>query len=35
MDAEKILEGLNEDQKEAARHLNGPALTTATAGSGR
>lgn len=35
MDAEKILEGLNEDQKEAARHLNGPALTTATAGSGK
>lgn len=32
---EKILDGLNDAQKEAARHLDGPALSTATAGSGK
>ena len=31
----KTLAGLNEQQKEAALHIDGPALVTATAGSGR
>ena len=31
----KTLAGLNEQQKEAAMHIDGPALVTATAGSGR
>lgn len=35
MDVEKILDGLNDAQREAAMHLEGPALSTATAGSGR
>lgn len=32
---ENILDGLNPEQKEAAQHLTGPALTIATAGSGK
>lgn len=28
-----LLKGLNEGQKEAVMHINGPALTTATAGA--
>ena len=35
MNAEKLLEGLNDGQKEAVKHINGPALTTATAGAGK
>lgn len=30
---EKLLEGLNEGQTQAVKHINGPALTTATAGA--
>lgn len=29
-----ILNELNEGQREAVKHINGPALTTATAGAG-
>lgn len=36
MDKEyEVLAGLNDQQKQAAMHINGPALVTATAGSGR
>lgn len=35
MNAESILKGLNDGQKAAVMHINGPALTTATAGAGR
>ena len=35
MNAEKILEGLNDAQKEAVKHINGPGLCTATAGAGK
>ena len=35
MSAEEILKGLNDGQKAAVKHINGPALTTATAGAGR
>lgn len=31
----KLLEGLNDGQKRAVKHINGPALTTATAGAGK
>ena len=29
MNAEEILKGLNDGQKAAVKHINGPALTTA------
>ena len=36
MDKEyEVLAGLNDQQKQAAMHINGPALVTATAGSGK
>ena len=35
LDMNKLLEGLNEGQKTAVKHINGPALTTATAGAGK
>lgn len=35
MNAEELLQGLNDGQKAAAKHINGPALTTATAGAGK
>ena len=35
MNAESILKGLNDGQKAAVMHINGPALTTATAGAGK
>lgn len=35
MNAEKILEDLNDAQKEAVKHINGPGLCTATAGAGK
>lgn len=33
--SEEILEELNEGQREAVKHIKGPALTTATAGAGK
>ena len=35
MNTEKLLEGLNDGQREAVMHIKGPALTTATAGAGK
>ena len=35
MNTEKLLEGLNDGQREAVKHIKGPALTTATAGAGK
>lgn len=35
MNAEELLQGLNDGQKAAAKHIKGPSLTTATAGAGR
>ena len=35
LNIDKLLEGLNEGQKIAVKHINGPALTTATAGAGK
>lgn len=35
MNADKLLEGLNDGQRDAVKHINGPALTTATAGAGK
>lgn len=35
MNAEKLLQGLNDGQKAAVKHIKGPSLTTATAGAGR
>ena len=35
MNAEQLLKGLNDGQKKAVMHINGPALCTASAGSGR
>ena len=32
---DKLLEGLNDGQREAVMHIKGPALTTATAGAGK
>lgn len=35
LNIDKLLEGLNEGQKKAVKHINGPALTIATAGAGK
>lgn len=35
MNAEELLQGLNDGQKVAVKHIKGPALTTATAGAGK
>ena len=35
MDAEQILEGLNEEQREAARAISGPVAILAGAGTGK
>lgn len=35
MNTDKLLEGLNDGQREAVMHIKGPALTTATAGAGK
>ena len=35
MNAEEILKGLNDGQKAAVMHINGPSLCTATAGAGK
>lgn len=35
MNIEEVLKGLNDGQLQAVKHLNGPALTTATAGAGK
>ena len=32
---QELLKGLNDGQREAVMHINGPALTTATAGAGK
>ena len=33
MNAEEVLKGLNDGQKAAVKHINGPGLCTATAGA--
>ena len=35
MNAEELLQGLNDGQKAAVKHIKGPGLTTATAGAGK